>query len=156
LFFNPFKKCKILKPIFVLPTMNSTAYNSPTLSSRVLSEKLTVPESVKKHPAFYGTRSFITAFTTASHLSPSTARPTQSIPRIQFSNIRFNIILPSMRRSSKWSLSIAFPHQMHHPSPHRYLYVPAISFFLIRSPKQCSVRSNPTRSDCRVNKHTSI
>jgi hypothetical protein len=34
-------------------------------------EKLTVPQLVKKLPAFYGTRRFITAFTTARHLSLS-------------------------------------------------------------------------------------
>jgi hypothetical protein len=137
--FNPFQqKCKILKQILVLPTMYCTACNSLTLWSRVLPEKLTVPEPVKKHPVFYGTRNFITAFTTASHLSPSTTRPIQSMPRIQFSKINFNIILPSMRRSSKWSLSIAFPHQnpaCTAPLPHTYLYVLATSFFLIRSPK---------------------
>jgi hypothetical protein len=33
--------------------------------SRVLPEKLTGPESFKKFPAFYGTRRFVTAFTTA-------------------------------------------------------------------------------------------
>jgi hypothetical protein len=39
--------------------------------SRGLLEKLTVSELVKKFAAFYGTRSFITAFTTARHLSTS-------------------------------------------------------------------------------------
>jgi hypothetical protein len=37
--------------------------------SRVLSEKLTVSQLVKKFSAFYGTRRFITALTTARHLS---------------------------------------------------------------------------------------
>ena len=36
--------------------------------------------SVKKFPAFYGTRSFITAFTSARHLSLSWASSIQSIP----------------------------------------------------------------------------
>jgi len=36
--------------------------------SRVLLEKLTVTQLVKKFPAFYGTRSFITMFTKARHL----------------------------------------------------------------------------------------
>jgi hypothetical protein len=39
--------------------------------SRVLLEKLTVPLLVKKFPAFYVTRRFITAFTSSSHLSLS-------------------------------------------------------------------------------------
>jgi len=37
--------------------------------SRVLLEKLTGFQLVKKFPAFYGTRLFITAFTSAGHLS---------------------------------------------------------------------------------------
>jgi hypothetical protein len=39
--------------------------------SRVLPEKLKHPELLKKFPAFYGTRRFITAFTRARHLSLS-------------------------------------------------------------------------------------
>jgi hypothetical protein len=39
--------------------------------SRVLPEKLKRPELLKKFPAFYGTRRFITAFTRARHLSLS-------------------------------------------------------------------------------------
>jgi hypothetical protein len=39
--------------------------------SRVLLEKLPGFQLVKKFPAFYGTRKFITAFTSASHLSLS-------------------------------------------------------------------------------------
>jgi hypothetical protein len=38
---------------------------------RVLLEKLTGPKLVKKLPAFCGTRRFITAFTSAGHLSLS-------------------------------------------------------------------------------------
>jgi len=39
--------------------------------SRVLLEKLTGLQLVKKFPAFYGTRKFITALTSSSHLSLS-------------------------------------------------------------------------------------
>ena len=39
--------------------------------SRVLFEKPTGFQLVKKFPAFYGTRRFITAFTSARHLSLS-------------------------------------------------------------------------------------
>jgi len=39
--------------------------------SGVLLEKLTGPQSVKKFPAFYETRRFITAFTITRHLSLS-------------------------------------------------------------------------------------
>jgi hypothetical protein len=39
--------------------------------SRVLPEKLKPPKLLKKFPALYGTRRFITAFTRARHLSLS-------------------------------------------------------------------------------------
>jgi len=42
----------------------------PTPQSRVLLEKLTGSQLVKKFPAFYGTWRFITAFTSAHHLDP--------------------------------------------------------------------------------------
>ena len=48
--------------------------------SRVLVEKLIVPQLVRKFPAFYGTRRFITAFTRTRCLSLSQARSIQ--PRI--------------------------------------------------------------------------
>ena len=48
--------------------------------SRVVLEKLTGSHPVKKLPAFYGTRMFITAFTNARYLSLSWARSIQSIP----------------------------------------------------------------------------
>ena len=48
--------------------------------SRVLLEKLTGFQLVKKFPAFYGTRRFITAFTSTRQLSLSCASSTQSIP----------------------------------------------------------------------------
>jgi len=47
--------------------------------SRVLLEKLTGFHLVKKFPAFYGTRRFITAFTSARHLSLSWATTIQSM-----------------------------------------------------------------------------
>jgi len=49
-----------------------------TLCSRVLFEKLTGLQQVKKFPAFYGTRRFITALTSARHLSLSWANSIQS------------------------------------------------------------------------------
>jgi hypothetical protein len=48
--------------------------------NRVLLLKLEVPRLVMKFPAFYRTQSFITAFTSARHLSLSWARSIQSIP----------------------------------------------------------------------------
>ena len=46
--------------------------------SRVLLEKLASLQLVKKFPAFYGTQRFLTAFTSARHLSLSWASPIQS------------------------------------------------------------------------------
>ena len=46
---------------------------------RVLLEKLTGLQLVKKFPAFHGTRRFITALTSVRHLSISWANPIQSI-----------------------------------------------------------------------------
>ena len=46
--------------------------------SRVLIEKLASLQLVKKFPAFYGTRRFLTALTSAHHLSLSWASPIQS------------------------------------------------------------------------------
>jgi hypothetical protein len=51
--------------------------DSVTLCTRGLLEKLTVSQLVKKFPAFYGTRRFITTFTRARHLSPSQASSVQ-------------------------------------------------------------------------------
>ena len=50
-----------------------------TARSRVLLEKLTVPQLVKKFPAFCGTKRFITVFTTARTFSLSSANQVQPI-----------------------------------------------------------------------------
>jgi hypothetical protein len=79
--------------------------------SRVLPEKLERSKLLKKFPAFYGTRRFITTLTTARHLSLSSARLIQSMPpQSNLSKIQFNIILPSTPGSSTWSPSLRFPH----------------------------------------------
>jgi hypothetical protein len=49
----------------------------PTPFSRVLFEKLTVLQQVKKFPRFYGTRRFLTELRSARHLSLSWASPIQ-------------------------------------------------------------------------------
>jgi len=51
-----------------------------TPRSKVLLEKLTGLQLVKKLPAFYGNRKFITALTSDRHLSLSQASLIQSIP----------------------------------------------------------------------------
>jgi hypothetical protein len=71
-----------------------------TPCSTVLPEKLAVSQPVNKFPAFYGTRSFITALTSARHLSLSLASTIQSIPPhptfwrstlILYSHLRFSL-----------------------------------------------------------------
>ena len=78
-----------------------------------LLEKLTGLQLVKKFPAFHGTRSFITALTSARHLSypgPAQTNPYTHIPLL---DILSNIVHPSTPRPPQWSLSLRFPHQ--HP-----------------------------------------
>ena len=78
----------------------------PTPRNSVVLEKLTGFQLVKKFPAFYVTRRFVTAFTTTRHLSLSWASSIQvHIPTSYFLKIHLNIILPSMPGSPKWSLS---------------------------------------------------
>jgi len=66
---------------------------------------------VKKFPAFYGTRKFITAFTNARHLSLTWARSIQSLPPSHFLKIHLTIIFPSTPGTFKWTLSLRFLHQ---------------------------------------------
>jgi hypothetical protein len=95
---------------------------------------LTGPQLVKKFPAFYGTRNFITAFTRAGHLSLSCARLIQPMPPSHFLEIHFNIILPCTTRSSKWSRQASPPKPCVHLCFLPYgLHGPLISFFLILS-----------------------
>jgi len=65
----------------------------------------------KEFTVFYGTRIFITAFTSAHHLSIYWATSIQSMPSNSTSRTCLNIVLPSMPVSSKLSLSLMFPLQ---------------------------------------------
>ena len=114
-----------------------------TLWSRVLTEKLTTLHLVKKFPAFYGNRRFITAVTSARHLSLSWASSIQSIPPhptswrpvlMLFSHLRLG--LPSGLFPSGFPTKTPYTPL---PSPYA-LHVPPISFFSILSPEQYGVR----------------
>ena len=77
--------------------------------SRVLLEKLTGSQLVKKIPVFYGTRRF--TFTTARHLSLSWASSIQSIPP-HSTSWRSILILPSFYTWVSQVISfLRFPHQ---------------------------------------------
>ena len=76
----------------------------PLRACRVLLQKLTGIQLVKKLPAFYGTRRFITALT--AHLSLFWARSIQSMPPFHLMRTHFNLIFPSTPGSSKWSFSL--------------------------------------------------
>ena len=113
-----------------LTSRNSVGSHLPAPWSRVLLEKLTGFQLVQKFPTFYGSIRFITAFTSARHLSLSWASSIQSIPPTShFMNINLNIILPSTPGFLKWFLSLRFPHQSPvytSPLPHTY-YMPSPS-----------------------------
>ena len=65
---------------FLFPSLHiRQAYYLLTPRCRVLLEKLTGLQLVKKFPAFHGTRRFITALTSVRHMSLSWANPIQSI-----------------------------------------------------------------------------
>jgi hypothetical protein len=88
------KKCPTLYGTRRFITTFTTAYylflysdqSSPCLDSavnlccRVLHEKLGGPQLVNKRPTVYGTRRFITTYTTARHLFLSWAKSVQSMP----------------------------------------------------------------------------
>jgi len=70
----------LLTAILPLIPLHPLIYYLPTPWSRVLLETLTGFQLVKKFPAFYGTRMFITAFTSDRYFSISGASSIQSVP----------------------------------------------------------------------------
>jgi len=85
---------------------------------QIPSEKLTGSHLIKKFPAFYGTRRFITTFTSVWDLSLSWTDECSPRPSSHFLNIHFNIILPLRPGPSKLPFSLRFPHQHPVHTPH--------------------------------------
>ena len=110
-----------------------------TPCSRVLLEKLTGLQLVKKFPAFYATRRFITALTSVRHLSLSCSSPIQSTYPHPISWRSILILSTHLRLGLPSGL---FPSGFHTktlyaPSPHPYApHAQPISFFSILSPAQ--------------------
>ena len=107
--------------------------------SRVLLEKLTGLQLVKKLPAFHGTPRFITALTSVRRLSLSWASPIQSIYPHPTS-WRSILILSTHLRLGLLSgpfPPVSPPRPYTPPSPHPYApHSQPISFFSILSPAQ--------------------
>ena len=130
----------------VILTRWSTPSYLLTPSSRVLIEKLTGFQLVQKFPTFYGTWRYITAFTSAHHLSLSWASSIQSMPPHPTS-WRSILTLPSHLRLGLPSgsfLQVSLPKPCIRLSCHPLaLHAPPISLFSILSPEQNCVKSTP-------------
>ena len=123
-------------PISLLD-LSKIYYNLLTPRSRVRLEKLTGSQLLKKFSAFYGTRRFITAFTSARHLSISWATSIQSIPShpitwrsILILSFHLNLGLPS------GLFAFGFPTET--------LYTPVVSLICYMSrPSHSSLLDHP-------------
>ena len=107
--------------------------------SRVLLEKLTGFQLVKKLPAFFGSRMFITAFKSPRHLSLSWASSIQSTPPHLTSWSSILILSSHLRLGLPSGLfPSGFPTKtlLRLSSPACALRAPPISFFSILSPEQ--------------------
>ena len=117
---------------------SSTHTDTRTIWSRFLFKKLTGSELVKKFPVFYGTWRFITAFTSARHLSLTWATSIQSMPShhtswrsilILSSHLRLGLpsdLLPSGFHIETMYKPLLSPYLCYMPRPshiHIYTYI---------------------------------
>jgi hypothetical protein len=108
---------------------------SLTSCSRALLENVTGSQLARKFPAFYGTPRFITAFTTALHLSLSWARSIQSIPPHP-NTWRSILVLTS-------HLSLGLPSGLIPTGfPTKTLYKPLLSPYVLHAPAITSITDN--------------
>ena len=120
-----------------------------TARSRILPQKFTSSQLVRKFPAFYGTRRFITTFASALHLSLSSSRAFQSTPH-RSTSWRSILILSSHLRlglpNGHLSSGLLTKTVYHLSCPPYMLHAPSISFFLIWSPEFCLVRGTALKA----------
>ena len=121
--------------------------------SRVLPENLTVSQLHKKFPTFYETRTFITAFTRALHLSIFLCQINSVHAPVTLVQDLFYCYPPIYA----WVFQVvSFPHVfplkscMHLYSPPYVLHSPPLSVFLIWSPEWYLVRSTEDKVPCYV------
>jgi len=110
---------------------------------RILLEKLTGLQLVKKFPTFHGTRKFIAALTSVHQISPSRASPLQSIYSLPTSWRPILILFTHLCLGlPSGLLPFGFPPRPYTPpSPQPYApHERSISFFSILSPAQFCVR----------------
>jgi len=105
-----------------------------------------------KFPAFYGTRRFITAFTSARHLFLSWARLIQSMPPIPLLEGAFDLSFHlRLGLPSNSFPQISAPRSCMHLSCRPYVpHTPPISFFLIWSPEKYFVRNTEYKASSYV------